>query len=87
MVIETYKVIGGSRYWNTNGAEIGIVAVENHWDSDPAGTVGDWGAYIGATFGGHPKAETLEWAMRHGAKLSEEEARFFFPYIAMRYRR
>jgi|TARA_Y100000310_G_C20696669_1_gene826190 hypothetical protein len=66
------------RYYNTNGKGIAIVA---------AVTKGiDWAAYIGADDGWH-ESDCLDWAAKHGAKLSEQDARHFFPAIELPYRR
>ena len=62
-----------ARYWNPQNANICIVAVI---------TKGvDWAAYIGANSGFHTEREALEWAQAHGAKLSKEDAQYFFPGI------
>jgi hypothetical protein len=65
------------RYWNTNGKGITIVA------SITEGI--DWAAYIGADNGWEEEA-CVKWAAEHGAKLSETDARHFFPDIELRYR-
>lgn len=59
------------RYWNANGMGMAIVAV--------AGGV-DWAAYIGAQPDPATEEATVEWASRFGCKLSERQARTFFPY-------
>ncbi len=66
-----------ARYWNTNGKGITIVA------SISEGI--DWAAYIGADEGWEEQA-CIEWAARYGAKLSEPDARHFFPAITLPYR-
>ncbi len=65
------KIYSG-RYWNTNGKGITIVAVITE-DID-------WAAYIGADNGWEEKA-CIQWAADYGAKLSERDARYFFPDI------
>ena len=66
-----------ARYWNTNGKGICIIAVI---------TKGvDWAAYIGAD-NGYSEEGCLEWASRHGAKLSSKDAKHFFPEIELPYR-
>ena len=53
-----------ARYWNTNGVGIAIVA------SVTPGV--DWVAYVGAD-DGYKEGACLDWAAKHGAKLSKEE--------------
>lgn len=66
------------RYWNTNGKGITIVAVITEGI--------DWAAYIGAD-DGCEEAACIKWAAEYGAKLSEHDARHFFPDIELPYRR
>ena len=65
------------RYWNSNGYACAIVA--------SVGVEGAWSAYIG---GADPRSEEegLAFVARGGAKLSEEDARHFFPDIKLPYR-
>ena len=65
------------RYWNTNGKGITIVAVVSHNI--------DWAAYIGAD-DGWEEAACIRWAADKGAKLSAQDARYYFPEIALPYR-
>ena len=65
------------RCWNTNGKSITIVAVITESI--------DWAAYIGANDGWYEVA-CIKWAAEWGAKLSEHDARHFFPDIELRYR-
>ncbi|MCK4414917.1 MAG: hypothetical protein KAY32_15390 [Candidatus Eisenbacteria sp.] len=58
------------RYWNCNGKGICIIAVVTN-------NV-DWAAYIGADNGWSEEA-CLEWTAQNGAKLSELDARYYFP--------
>jgi len=46
----------------------------------------DWAAYIGAAPGVHTEREALKAVARIGAKLSEKDARYFFPEIKLPYR-
>ncbi len=64
-------------YWNSNGYACAIVA--------SVGAEGAWSAYIG---GAAPEREeeALDFVARHGAKLSEGDARHFFPEIKLPYR-
>lgn len=65
------------RYWNCNGYACAIVA--------SIGREGAWSAYIS---GAAPESEeeALDFVARHGAKLSETDARYFFPRIKLPYR-
>ena len=67
-----------ARYWNANGYATAVVA------SITPGV--DWAAYIG----GCPpqsKEEGLAVVAGQGCKLSEDDARHFFPDLDMPYRR
>ena len=61
------------RYWNRNGYGCAVVA--------SIGVEGAWAAYIG---GCPPQDENegLAFVAAHGAKLSEGDARHFFPGLA-----
>ena len=65
------------RYWNSNGYAVGVVA--------SIGTGDDWSAYIG---GAAPESEQegLLFIALHGSKLSEQDARYFFPELELPYR-
>lgn len=65
------------RYWNASGYATAVVA--------SVGQEGAWSAYIG---GGPPEREEdcLEFVVSYGAKLSEADARHFFPEIDLPYR-
>lgn len=71
------------RFWNDGGNHIAIVAMVTTYDDK-----GDWAAYIG-TDAPHSRTEeaTLQDVAEHGCKLSEEDARHFFPEIVLPYRR
>ena len=60
------------RYWNTDGYGCAVVA--------SIGYGNDWAAYIG---GCDPQSEEegLMFVANHGAKLSEKDARHFFPTL------
>ena len=63
-----------SKYWNTNGIGIAIVAVR--------GGNNDIAAYIGASEAGAERQEEAEgWAKRFGAKLGKEEAFGMLPHL------
>ena len=65
------------RYWNSNGFAVAVVAT--------IGVEGAWAAYIG---GAPPESEEkgLAFVAMFGAKLSEEDARHFFPDLELPYR-
>ena len=65
------------RYWNSNGYATAVVASIGH--------EGAWSAYIG---GGPTEREQdcLTTVLENGAKLSEVDARHFFPDIDLPYR-
>lgn len=74
---DDYKQKFEGRYWNTGDASIAIVA---------AVTKGiDWAAYIGADNSPAEK-DTLKYVAARGNKLSEKDARYFFPAIKLPYR-
>lgn len=63
-----------SKYWNTNGIGIAVVAIQ--------GGNNDVAAYIGASSEGAVRQEAAEeWAMRFGAKLYLEEALGMLPNL------
>lgn len=70
-------MIQEGRYWNTNGKGIAIVA------SITEGI--DWSAYIGAD-NGWSEEDCINGVVDYGAKLSEKDARYFFPNIKLPYR-
>ena len=71
------KTIEG-RYWNTSGIAIAIVAVVTEEV--------DWAAYIGATSRIVNERAAVEWTKKWGAKLSESDARHYFPNVELPYR-
>ena len=74
---DNWEVQLEGRYWNTNGKGICIVAVI---------TKGiDWAAYIGAD-NGYSEEKCMETTCAYGSKLSESDARHFFPKIELPYR-
>ncbi len=80
-------MIRTARYWNSNGHGIAIVASISIWGKDKDGIErGDWAAYIGADNGQSEEACILS-TKEEGAKLSESDARRFFPEINLPYRR
>ena len=68
-----------SRFWNQEGKHIAIVACV---------TKGvDWAAYIGTDAPAcHTEEATLDYIAKWGCKLSETDARHFFPKIKLPYR-
>ena len=73
-----YKKDLEGRYWNSGGYGICIMAsiTKNV----------DWAAYIGADNGWKEK-DCMASTLQTGAKLSEKDARHFFPDIELPYRR
>jgi len=81
-------------YWNTNGMAVAIVAVVSPSGLDWAVYIGATPSdthYVGLDGQLYSvetsekrytsEEETVEWAARYGAKLSEEMARFLFAYV------
>lgn len=68
-----------ARFWNQGGKQIAIVALV---------TKGvDWAAYIGTDAPDSYKEEdTLTYVSAKGCKLTEKDARYFFPNIELPYR-
>ncbi len=66
------------RFWNCQGKHIGIIAFITKKI--------DWAAYIGADES-FTEISTLRYTAQYGSKLSEEDARYFFPDIELPYRR
>lgn len=67
------------RYWNPQGQNICVIA------SITKGI--DWAAYIGASPGARSEDTALLEVAFYGAKLSEKDARYFFPEVKLPYRR
>ena len=67
-----------ARYWNPQSMNIAIVTSVTKM---PTGIPFDWAAYIGAAPGACTEDEALKEAADRGAKLSEEDARYFFPNL------
>ena len=66
------------RYWNCQGINIAVVASITKEV--------DWAAYIGAN-DSPTEREALHYTAKHGSKLQEADARYFFPNIELKYRR
>ena len=70
------------RFWNQGGKQLAIVAIVTQF-----GVKGDWTAYIGTdTPDSYEEEDTLMAVAEHGCKLSEEDAKHFFPDIELPYR-
>ncbi len=82
-----FKTIRGKKYlegrfWNQGGKQLAIVAITTQ-----VGDFGDWAAYIGTDAPDSFREEdTLLAVADHGCKLSEGDARHFFPDIKLPYR-
>jgi len=67
------------RFWNCQGKHIAIVAVVTKSI--------DWAAYIGSDApNSWQEKATLSYVAAKGCKLTEEDARYFFPEIKLGYR-
>ncbi len=66
-----------ARYWNSNSKGICVMAVVTNGI--------DWAAYIGAD-NGYSEKECMTSTCEYGAKLSENDARYFFPKMELPYR-
>ena len=71
------KIIEG-RYFTTMTGAVAIVAM--------IGDYNDWAAYICDCPGTDSIEHSNELAAYFGAKLSEKDARYFFPDIELKYR-
>jgi len=70
------------RFWNQGGKQLAIVAVVTAINSR-----GDWAAYIGTDApDSYTEDATLNNVASRGCKLSERDARHFFPEIKLPYR-
>jgi len=70
------KIIRG-RYWNCDAGIAVVASVTQDID---------WAAYIGAD-NGCSEEDCIQFTSDYGAKLSEKDARYFFPDIKLPYRR
>ena len=79
----THRILEG-RFWNCQGKQIAIVATITYF---PQVGRGDWSAYIG-TDAPHSVTEqgTCEYTARYGSKLSDKDAKYYFPEITLPYR-
>ena len=68
----THEVVSG-RYWNSNYFASAIVATITHEV--------DWAAYSGGAPVDISREQAEEWVSKFGAKLSEKDARHFFPQL------
>ncbi len=70
------------RFWNQGGKQLAIVAIITQ-----IGGRGDWAAYIGTDApDSYREEDTLTAVAKDGCKLSEADARHFFPEIQLPYR-
>lgn len=77
------------RYWNPGierypNLSIGVIASIT---KKPSGEPFDWAAYIGTDPTAHNEETVLKTIAQYGTKLSENDARHFFPDIAAPYRK
>ncbi len=79
------KKIIVARYINVN--DVGIAIVASIFEGV------DWAAYIGAYVSGASgnseisRDDTVNYVVKYGNKLSEEDARYYFPDIYIKYRK
>ena len=74
-----YKVNLEGRFWNQDGKHLAIVAVITKNI--------DWASYIGTDAArSYSEDDTLNYVAERGCKLSEKDARHFFPGIELPYR-
>jgi len=67
------------RFWNQDGKQLAIVACISKGV--------DWAAYIGTDApNSQDEDSTLNYVAKWGCKLSEKDARHFFPSISLPYR-
>ncbi len=70
------------RFWNQDSKQLAIVAIVTQ-----LGEWGDWAAYIGTDApNSYREDDTLLEVAEYGCKLSETDARHFFPKIDLPYR-
>ena len=70
------------RFWNQGGKQLAIVAVITQ-----IGNFGDWAAYIGTDApNSYKEIDTCIEVAKHGCKLSDKDAKHFFPEIKLSYR-
>ena len=76
---DDYKLRLEARFWNQGGKHVAIVACI---------TKGiDWAAYIGTDApDSYTEDGTLAHVAKWGCKLSEKDARYFFPDVELPYR-
>ena len=68
-----------ARFWNNEGKHLAIVAYINKGI--------DWAAYIGTDApNSWDERRTLLYVAKHGCKLSDKDAKHFFPNIELPYR-
>lgn len=66
------------RYYNSNGFATAVVAVVDEWED---GSGGEWACYTGGTDLTQHEKDAVRWLARHGAKMPERDARYFFPEL------
>ena len=70
------------RFWNQGGKQIAIVAIVTERNG-----FGNWAAYLGTDApDSHTEEGTCIHVAEYGCKLSEKDARHFFPGIELPYR-
>lgn len=73
---EEIGVLLASRYWNSNGRAVCVVATRSRFSSETLAPY--WRAFIGGGEGFIQEVDQL-WVARHGDPLDEPTARALFP--------
>jgi hypothetical protein len=74
-----FRHLTWTRYYNANHYAAAIVAVMT---TDKLGDIIDWTAYLGGTAGDKREEEAVRHIAEYtGCKLSEQDARYFFPEL------
>ena len=82
MTTQTRELRLLGRYYNSHRHAMAIVAVINDWGEGR----GDWAAYANGVDATLSMEDATDWVAWHGDKLSERDARYFFPDITLVYR-
>jgi len=73
------RLIAEARYYNTGGFACAVVASLNFIGQNEE--LFDWTAYIGGGGRTQRERDALKWVADYGAKLSREDACYYFPAL------
>ena len=73
------RLIAEARYYNTSGFACAVVASLSF--TSRGEELLDWAAYIGGCNLTRKEHDALEWVADHGAKLSRDDACYYFPAL------